>query len=171
MEQVYIPQERIRVIRSDEKALPTIMRLTGCKIGISKEDNSLSIEGGDAFCEFLAKNMLTAIGRGFDVETALLLKNDDYYFSYIDLRQLFRSEKRILQVKARIIGKGGKAKRYIETLTSAHLSVYGHTVGFIGKHSDVVEAETAVRTIIEGSTHRLAYSRMEARHRKNRESV
>lgn len=171
MEQVYIPQERIRLLRADPKALPRIMELSECRIEVSASDNSLTIEGRDAYCEFLAKNILTAVGRGFDVDTACLLKDDGYYFTCIDLRQLFRGEKRILQVKARIIGKGGKAKRYIETLTSARVSVYGHTVAFIGKHTEVAEAETAVRTLIEGSTHKLAYSRMEARHRKNREAA
>ncbi len=49
------------------------------------------------------------------------------------------------------------------------MSVYGDTVSFIGTIDEINEAETAVNTLIDGGTHRLAYTRMEAAHRKNKE--
>lgn len=168
MEEFQIPRERIKIIRADAALQGRLERLTGCSIETSDSDNVVVVNGDDAYKEFLAKNILTAIGRGFDADTACLLAKDNYYFSYIDLRQLF-NEKRLRQIKARIIGKNGKTKKYIESVTSVKMSVYGHTVGFIGTITEVKEAETAVHTIIDGSTHKLAYSRMEATHRRYKE--
>ncbi len=170
MEELLIPERRMEYIRANKAALEHMAM--ACKCNISTEGkNSVVITGEDAYWEFLVKNMMTAIGRGFAIGDALLLRKDDYYFSYIDLKHIFGSEKRLLQVKARVIGKEGKAKRYIEGLTSVKMSIYGHTIGFIGRINEIEEAETAVHTLIGGSTHRLAYGRMEARHRRNRDAV
>lgn len=171
MEEVLIPKKRMEFVTGSSVALDKITKACRCTVGAAREGNSVVIKGEDAYCEFVGKNIMMAIGRGFDVDTACLLARDGYYFSYIDLKQAFGSEKRMLQVKARIIGREGKTKRYIESLTSVKMSVYGHTVGFIGRIGEIEEAETAVRTLMEGSTHRLAYGRMEARHRRNRDAL
>ncbi len=102
------------------------------------------------------------------MEIACRLNENDYYFSSVDLGQFVSSDKRMKQVKARIIGEEGRTKRYIEDVSGAKMSVYGDTVSFIGTIEEINEAETAVNTLIEGGTHRLAYKRMEAAHRKNK---
>jgi ribosomal RNA assembly protein len=112
--------------------------------------------------------MLQAFGRGFDIETACKLNDMDYYFASIDLEQLVNSEKRKKQVKARIIGREGRTKKYIEEVSGAKISIYGDTASFLGTIDEINEAETAVNTLIDGGTHRLAYARMEAAHRKNK---
>ena len=167
MQQVYIPQERIRKLRGSRTQVPRIERLCGCKIKLL--DDCAVIEG-DAFAEYTARNIIYAIGRGFEIDAACLLANDDYYFSSIDIEQSARNQKRMKQLKARIIGENGRSKRYIEEVSSAKVSVYGDTVSFIGTIEGINEAETAVSTLVDGGTHRLAYSRMEAAHRKNREA-
>ena len=53
----------------------------------------------------------------------------------------------------------------------AHISVYGDTISIIGDITQIAEAETAINTIIDGGTHRLAYIKMEAMHRKNKEAA
>ncbi len=165
MQEVYIPADRIKRL-VEYKGVDRVEKASGCHIRVDRKENSIEIDG-DGYSEFVAKNVLTAFGRGFGIATACLLSSDEYYFSYIDLGRLIKSEKRIEQVKARIIGKHGKAKKYIESVSSVHLSIYGGTVGFIGTSESIKEAEIAVETLIEGSTHKLAYSRMEALHRKN----
>lgn len=167
MQEVYIPNEIVNKVLADKSHLRKIEQACECKITIN-EKNLITITEGSAYNEFVAKNIVTAIGRGFTVEQALMLLKEDYYFSYIDLRQILGDQKRILRVKARIIGENGRAKKYIESVSAAKISVYGHTVGFIGKIEEVEEAETAVRTLIDGGTHKLAYMRMEAHHRKNK---
>ena len=78
-----------------------------------------------------AKDVVTAIGRGFPPEVAFrLIRNEDEIFDMIDLRVIFgRSESDIKRIKGRIIGAEGKTRKLIEELTEADVVVYGHTVG------------------------------------------
>ncbi|MDE1856590.1 MAG: hypothetical protein KGH98_00735 [Candidatus Micrarchaeota archaeon] len=168
MLQLYIPAERIKRLKDDSESMRKVERTTKCKLSISPDIIDID---GEAYGEFIAKNVLYAYGRGFDMDKAMLLCSDDYYFSVIDLGLLFGNDKRIQQVKARVIGKEGRAKRYIESVSSAHISVYGDTIAIIGKIGEVTEAETAINSILAGGTHRVAYRRMESAHRKNSDSV
>ncbi|MGC8687196.1 MAG: KH domain-containing protein [Candidatus Micrarchaeia archaeon] len=165
MERLLIPKERLKLLEKDPKLIGKVSKLCSCKIDI--EDEGIEISG-EPFGEFSAKNILFAFGRGFDIDTACELYNDDFYFSLIDLDQYFNSEKRIHQVKARIIGENGKVKENIESVSKARISVYGNTVSIIGKINEVDEAKTCIVALIEGESHRSAYRKMEAAHRKNR---
>ena len=167
MQQVYIPSERIRKLRKDRKMLDALERICKCTIDV-KEEDSIVINAQDGYGEFLARNVLFAFGRGFELLDAEKLLNDEYYFNSIDVGQILGSEKRVKQVKARIIGEDGRTKTYIESVSGAKLSIYGDTVSFIGTPSQVSEAETAVDILIHGGTHKVAYSRMETVHRKNK---
>jgi ribosomal RNA assembly protein len=169
MQQLYIPSKRIKLLRDRKEIISKVEKLCNCKV-IVDSDDIIEINS-DAFSEFSAKNILYAFGRGFDIEIACKLNEADYYFTSIDLEQLISSDKRIVQVKSRIIGKEGRTKKYIEGVSGAKMSVYGDTVSFVGTIEEIGEAETAVDTLIDGGTHRLAYSRMEAAHRKNKQQA
>jgi ribosomal RNA assembly protein len=166
MQQIYIPHERIKKLKEHKELVTRIEKLCNCKLSFEEDD---VVEAkGEAYAEYLARNIVYAWGRGFEMDVACKLADDNYYFSSIDLGQIISSDKRVKQVKARIIGEEGRTKRYIEEVSSAKISVYGDTVSFIGSIEEINEAETAVNTLIEGGTHRLAYTRMEAAHRKNK---
>ena len=167
MEDIYIPRERMLLLRNDPKLRGLVERVCSCRLELYDDDCTRVI--GSAYDEFIAKSVIHAFGRGFDMSVARLLTDDNYYFASIDLKQALGSEKRVKRIKARIIGEGGRTKRYIEGVSSARMSVYGDTVSFIGSTEEISEAETAVSTLIEGGTHKLAYLRMEAAHRKNKE--
>ncbi len=169
MEQLYIPKERLKLLKANPSMLNEITR--ACKAQISIIDDEVLEIDGSAFEEFISKNVLFAYGRGFDIKIALLLNSQDYYFKAIDIKLIERNKQRIRQIKARIIGEGGRTKRYIEQVSGAHISIYGDSVAVIGKIDALYEAETAINTIIEGGTHRLAYLKMEAAHRKNRNAA
>jgi len=169
MQQIYIPAERARALRRDRKLVESLEHATKCRIELSASESIAVTSATDnAYDEFVAKNVISAYGRGFEPRTAELLISDDYYFSSIDLGRAFGDSKRLQQVKARIIGKEGKAKTYIEGVSGVKISVYGDTVSFIGSAEQIEEAEAAVNTLIDGSTHKLAYARMEAAHRKHK---
>lgn len=170
MQQLYITKERLKSLRSDPKLLKQAEKACKCKISV-ESDGTIEISANDAFNEFNAKNVVFAYGRGFEMEVALKLVNPEYYFRIIDLGQIESKPERIKQLKARLIGIGGKAKRYMEEVSMAHISVYGDTISLIGDITQVAEAETAINTIIDGGTHRLAYIKMEAMHRKNKEDA
>lgn len=166
MYEIYIPSPREKLLREDPKLLAGLEKACGCRIKLSKE--KLLEISGSAFDEYNAKNVLTAFGCGFDDKTALLLLDDSYYFDSIDLEGLFDNKKRVLEIKARLIGVGGKTKRYIESVSSARISIYGNSISIIGKMSQVGEADTAIKSIINGTGHHRAYTRMEAMHRRHR---
>lgn len=169
MFKVYIPSQRVKELRAKPRELLKIATASKCKI--TPEGDSVIDITGEPFDEYNAKNVLYAYGGGFDVDTALLLLGDNYYFDSIDLEQLFDNKKRIQDVKARIIGVGGKTKRYIESVSNARVSVYGNTVNVIGDIKQVGEADTAIKALINGSGHKRAYSRMEAKHRKHKQEA
>lgn len=166
MQHVYIPNERIKRLKQHRELIEKVEALCNCRITLDADDDVVEIKG-DAFPEYSARNIIYAFGRGFEMEVACKLNENDYYFNSVDMGQIL-SDKRLIQVKARIIGEEGRTKRYIEEVSGAKLSVYGDTVSFIGTIEEINEAETAVDTLIEGGTHRLAYKKMEAAHRKNK---
>lgn len=167
MQQVYIPRERVKLLKRNRSIVKTIENACECKLKIEGDD-TIEISGG-AFAEYSARNIVHAFGRGFDLDIALRLSGDDYYFNSIDISRSASSDKRAVQIKSRIIGENGRTKKYIEQVSGARISIYGDTVNLIGRIDEIGEAETAVNTLIEGGTHKLAYSRMEAAHRKNRD--
>ncbi|HUC38691.1 MAG TPA: hypothetical protein VL944_01000 [Candidatus Acidoferrum sp.] len=166
MDSVYIPSERIALLRADKPGMKLLEKICHCKISIV-DDEFVALEG-KAYDVFVAKRVIMAFGRGFEMNVARLLLNEDSYFSSIDLKNELGSEKHVKRMKARIIGERGRAKLYIESVSSVKMCIYGDTVSFIGNMNEIKEAETAVNTLIQGGTHKLAYLRMEAAHRKNK---
>ncbi|BCS91001.1 MAG: RNA-processing protein [Candidatus Micrarchaeota archaeon] len=164
MQVFLIPKERVDDLLNSN----LIQRVEeSCKCKITVKENQIVIESDDNYKEYLAKNILLAFGRGFNEKDALLLLNDDYYLSIIDIESYTKNKKRIQQIKARIIGSKGRAKKYIESFTSTKISVYGNTVSIIGKEENIEEAEEAIKALIEGHKHETAYRRMQERYRKN----
>ncbi|MDH5440885.1 MAG: KH domain-containing protein, partial [Candidatus Bathyarchaeota archaeon] len=108
---------------------------------------------------FKAKDVVTAIGRGFSPENVLkLIENEEDILEIIDLREIFgRSESDISRIKGRIIGREGKTRRIIEEMTETVVSVYGHTVSMIGGIEQVDIAREAIGMLIKGSQHKTVY--------------
>ncbi len=129
---------------------------------------TLSPTATDPSTLFRAKEVITAIGRGFSPERAFrLLHDDDTILVIIDLRDIVgRSQSDIKRLKGRIIGKEGKTRRIIEELTDANVSVHGHTISIIGDMDQAEVAREAIKMLIGGSQHRTAYRFL---HRKRRE--
>lgn len=161
MEQILIPHKRAELI--DKKMLKTLSDRLGCRIEL--EENVVSIEG-EPYDEYNAKNVITAFGRGFELDKALKLLSDDYFFQQINLKDTFHSKEQIMRVKARIIGTEGKAKEYMESFSGAEIAVFGSSVCIIGKIDEVKVAESAIRILITGGKHKTAYMVMEKERRK-----
>ncbi len=120
---------------------------------------TLSTTATDPSLLFRAKEVITAIGRGFSPERAFrLLYDEGTILVIIDLRDIVgRSQSDIKRLKGRIIGKEGKTRRIIEELTDANVSVHGHTVSIIGDMDQAEVAREAIQMLIRGSQHRTAY--------------
>ncbi|MGD6934325.1 MAG: KH domain-containing protein [Candidatus Bathyarchaeia archaeon] len=161
---VRIPKERVGILVGPEgKTKAYIEERMKINLSVDSEDGGVTItlgEGQDDPSMLLrAKDLVTAIGRGFAPEVAFrLIRNEDDVFDMVDLRLVFgRSEADIKRIKGRIIGAEGKTRRLIEELTEANVTVYGHTIGIIGSYEEADAARNAVQMIIEGCEHKTVY--------------
>ncbi len=161
---VRIPKERVGVLVGPEgKVKQHIEEKLMVELQIESDAGGVAIllseKAPDPSLLLKAKDVVTAVGRGFSPEHAFrLIRNDDDIFDLIDLRLTFgRSESDIQRVKGRIIGANGKTRRLIEELTGGDVVVYGHTVGIIGTFEQVDAARNAVQMLIKGSQHHTVY--------------
>jgi len=161
---VRIPKERVGVLVGPEgKVKAYIEEKLNVELQIDSEQGDVTIllasNASDPSLIFRAKDVVTAIGRGFAPEHAFrLVRDEEAVFDFIDLRAIFgRSESDIKRVKGRIIGMDGKTRRIIEELTSADVVVYGHTVGIIGTFDQANAARGAIQMLIDGSQHHTVY--------------
>ncbi len=161
---VRIPKERVGVlVGPDGKVKTFIEEKLNVELQIDSEQGDVTIllasNVSDPSLIFRAKDVVTAIGRGFAPEHAFrLVRDEEAVFDFIDLRAIFgRSESDIKRVKGRIIGMDGKTRRIIEELTSADVVVYGHTVGIIGTFDQANAARGAIQMLIDGSQHHTVY--------------
>ncbi len=170
---VRIPKERIGVVIGPEG---TTKKNIEEKLMVELEIDSdagdvnitLSEKATDPSTLFRAKDVVTALGRGFSPEHAFrLVRDEDVALELVDLRGVFgKSESDLKRVKGRIIGQNGKTRRIIEELTDANVAVYGHTVGIIGTLDQVEIAKEAIQMLVKGSMHSTVYRFL---HRKRRE--
>jgi ribosomal RNA assembly protein len=161
---VRIPKERVGVlVGADGKVKRYIEEKLSVELQVESGSGGVTVvlnaEATDPSLLFRAKDVVTAIGRGFSPEHALrLIRDDEAIFDLIDLRDTFgRSESDIKRVKGRIIGMNGKTRRLIEELSNADVVVYGHTVGIVGTFEQANVARSAVQMLIDGSQHRTVY--------------
>lgn len=168
-----IPRERVGVLIGPEgKTKKHIEDKLGVELQIDSEAGDVSIamaeKAEDPSMLFKAKDLVTAIGRGFSPEHAFrLVRDEEAMLDLIDLRSAFgKSDADIKRVQGRIIGMNGKTRQIIEELTDTSVSVYGHTVGIIGTIEQIQIAREAIEMLIKGSMHGTVYRFL---HRKRRE--
>lgn len=161
---VKVPKDRVGVLvgtkgkikETIEKKLCVILQIDGQAGDVTitlKEDEK------DPSYVFRARDVITAISRGFSPENAFrLLDDEESMLEIIDLREIFgRSESDINRVKGRVIGKNGKTRRIIEEMSETAVSVYGHTISIIGRIEQVEIAREATKMLLKGSQHRTVY--------------
>lgn len=170
---VKIPQDRVgALIGPDGQVKERLERRLGVSLEIDGESGDVKIVLAPTASDFSlllrAKDVVTAVGRGFSPERAARLINDEDAVLYIiDLRETFgKSESDIKRIKGRIIGREGKTRRLIEELTETALSVYGHTVAIIGTVENAEIAKQAVEMLLKGNQHVTVYKFL---HQKRRE--
>jgi len=170
---IRIPKERVGVlIGPDGRTKKSIEEKLSVELQIDGEEGDVNIlmkeNAADPSMLFKAKDVVTALGRGFSPEHAFrLIRDEEAVLDMLDLRAIFgKSEADIKRVKGRIIGMNGKTRTIIEELTDAHVAVYGHTVAIIGTMEQVQVAREAIEMLIKGSMHGTVYRFL---HRKRRE--
>lgn len=168
-----IPKDRIGVIiGKGGRVKQQIERRCGVTIEIDSDTGDTTITGTkpvEQMEAFKAVEVITAISRGFSPERAYrLFEDDEVMFQQVDLHDYVgRSPNALERIKGRIIGEGGKARRMIEELSGAQVSVYGHMVGVIGNYREVKLATDSIAMLAKGSMHKTVYNMLqEARRRE-----
>jgi ribosomal RNA assembly protein len=168
-----IPKDRVGALIGPEgKTKKTIEETLSVELQIDSEAGGVTLMLGekaeDPSALFRAKDVVTAIGRGFSPEHALrLIRDEEAILDVIDLRSIFgRSESDIRRVKGRVIGMDGKTRRTVEELTDTNISVYGHTISIIGDAEEAQAAREAIQMLIDGSLHSTVYRFL---HKKRRD--
>ena len=160
--EIKIPEERVAVLIGKEGSTKKLIEeQTECSLDISKEGD-VTIMGEDGLKLYTTKDIVKAIGRGFNPKIALLLLKTDYTFELIDMKDIAGKSKNTLErLKGRVIGKGGKSREEIERLTDTNITVYGKTIGIIGEQFQVSMARQAVSMLLQGSMHKTVFQFLE----------
>ncbi len=168
MELVKVPSKRVSVLIGPNGETKKLLEgKLGIKLTIHPEGD-IEFEG-EPLQEFIAREVVKAIGRGFDANTALKLTHEDYALKVINLREFCSTEREIMRKKARIIGEEGKAKNMIEKDADCHLSIYGNTVSIIAPFDTIEVAVNAIFKIMEGQPHSGVYTYLEKAKKRMKE--
>ncbi len=162
--EVKIPEERVAVLIGKKGSTKKLIERIGeCNLLIDSETGIVEVQGrGDPLKSVITNSVIQAIGRGFNPEKALLLYQENFQLAVISLRDFANpGSKRISQIKARLIGTGGRTRQIVEELTTTAISIYGDTVSIIGDYVSMEFAKEAVTMLINGSKQRTVYTYLE----------
>ena len=165
--EIKIPKERIAVlIGKDGEIKKRIEEQTKTKINVNSLEGDISVAGEDAISLYNARELIKAIGRGFNPDIAQLLLKADYVFDIINLNDIIKTKNDLLRLKGRVIGKEGKCRRILEELTESYISVYGKTICLIGEAQNVSICRRAIESLLRGSPHGNVYKWLEKQRRE-----
>ena len=155
LKRLLMPKERMAVlIGKSGSTKRKIEKRTNTRITIVED---VQIEG-EAIDVLTAESIITAIGRGFSPEHAMLLLDEN---NGLVIVQLPSDKKTLERVRSRLIGTAGKTRRNIEDYTKTKISVYGKTAAVIGAHEESKLAIDALEKLIKGLTHKTVYKFLE----------
>lgn len=159
--QLKIPKERIAVIIGKSGETKKMLEEEGkIQIDVDSEEGIVSISSDDSIGLFTMKGVVAAIGRGFNPEIAKYLLKTDYAFELLNLND-YAQPGQHGRLKGRVIGAKGKGRETVEQLTECSISVYGKTIGIIGRQDNCGMAKKAVEMLLEGSLHKTVYAMLE----------
>jgi ribosomal RNA assembly protein len=157
-----VPKSRIAVLIGTQGSIKKrIETEAGCILAIDSTEGDVSVTSSDVLKGFVAKDIVRAIGRGFNPDIALLLLRPDYSLEVIDLGEVTASKNSMTRIKGRIIGQQGRSRGIIEKLLDVHVSVTGKTISIIGIVEHVLAAKHAIDMLIEGAPHSTMYRWLE----------
>lgn len=164
--QIKIPKDRIAVLIGKKGEIKKdIEDNTKTKMAVDSKEGEITVSGEDAILLYSTRDIIRAIGRGFNPDIALLLLKQDYAFDIINLPD-FDSTSQLQRIKGRIIGSNGRTRELIEEHTETYVSVYGKTISLIGLIENVSMARRAIEMLIKGSPHSNVYKWLERMRRE-----
>ncbi len=161
-----IPASRIAVLIGKGGSVKKLIEgETGVRITVDSSEGDVFLLCDDALKLYTVREIITAVGRGFNPEVALQLLKPDYSFEQIGLADAAKTKKHLIRIKGRVIGASGKARELIEELTDCRISVFGKTISIIGRVESAKVCRKAIESLMKGSRHAAVYSFLE-KHRR-----
>ncbi len=157
-----IPKDRVAVLIGVKgQVKKSLEDHTKVKIDVDSKEGEVTLTGKDSLALYSLREVIKAIGRGFNPEIAQLLLKQDYSLELIQIQDYVKNKNHIQRLRGRVIGAGGKARATIEQLTECFIVIYGKTIGIIGTNERAGIAYRAVESILEGSPHANVYRWLE----------
>src|SRR3989338_3196412 len=113
-DQLKIPKDRVAVLLGEKgQTKKEIEASTKTRLNVNSIEGDVLIYSDDGFKILMAKNIVTAISRGFNPKIALNLLDQDNSIEIIDIKRLLRNKTKnsLIRVRSRLIGTGGKARK------------------------------------------------------------
>ncbi|MDY0386006.1 MAG: KH domain-containing protein [Methanolobus sp.] len=164
MTYIKVPKERVGAIIGPKGRVKQIIESRStAKLDIDSESGTVEIiSGDDPVGAMKAADVVNAIARGFNPDKTFTMFDDDMLMlEVIDISKHVNTQKDLLRLKGRIIGKGGKTREITERLIGIKMSIYGKTVSVIGTPEQNQIARTSIEMLIEGANHGSVYSYLE----------
>lgn len=165
-----IPKERVAVligVKGETKK--QLEHATKTKIQIDSEEGDVVVTGKDPLLLYTCREVIRAIGRGFNPEVAMQLLKQDYGVEFINLSDYARNPNDYERLRGRVIGEKGKSRRTIEELTLTNISVYGKTIGILGQLEHIRPAREAIEALLAGRKHGTVYKFLERKRKQMRQ--
>lgn len=138
------------------------------KIKITIKRRMVSSDGSP-LDEYEANIILGAINLGFSTKKALLLIDEEFIFRKLNIKD-FTNKKNLKEVRARIIGKNGKTKKTIESISNCSIIIKNNEIGVIGNAESIEELITAITNLIRGTKQSNTYRYLEKINKKNKQN-
>lgn len=148
-----ISEKTKRVMKNRRK----LEKALGVKINVV--DDEVTIDG-PAENEYTAEKVLEALDFGFPFSIALLIKEQDFMFEAIHIKD-YTKRKDMEKVRARLIGKKGKTLRALSELTKCNFEVNGNSVGIVGDPEYIRNANEAIISLARGAKQANVYAFLE----------
>ncbi len=165
--EVRVPKERVAVIIGQKGGMKKALQSHAhVSMDVDSEEGLVTLSGKESLALYQAREVIRAIGRGFNPEVAQLLLRQDYVLEVIALSDYANTKESMQRLKGRIIGMKGKSRENIERLTGCFISVYGKTACVIGELAWADVAKRAVEKLLAGAMHATVWKFLEAQRRK-----
>jgi len=161
-ENIKAPYDRIGVLIGINGSTKSEIEKRGeVTIDIDSKAGTIIIES-DSINALRAVDVVKAIARGFSPERAYRLFDDEMIIlDIIELSKSVSTPKELKRILGRIIGKDGKTREIIESLTGSYISVYGKTISVIGYPEQTQIVRKAIEMLVEGAPHGTVYGFLE----------
>ncbi len=129
------------------------------KVKITNRGKEVSVSG-DAPEEEIAREVLSALNFGFPFSVALLIKEQDFVFEVLNIKNYTHS-KNLRRIRARIIGRDGTVLKTLSQLTEGYFELKDNRLGIIADAKNIEESINAAISIIRGAKQAKVYGFLE----------